>query len=400
MDHVFVGRQPIFDRQLEVHAYELLYRSGQSAQAAGALDGDRATATVMLNSLLEIGLDRLVGDRPAYVNMTRGLLLSADTLPFPPGRVTLEVLEDVEADTPIVDAVRRLSQAGFEIALDDFVLTPQVMPLVELADVIKIDVMATDRARLPEQLKFLRRFDVKLLAEKVETQADFTQCRDLGFDYFQGYFFCRPTVVNAQRLPDNRLATVRLLAELQDPEADIDRLETLISQNVGLGYKLLRYVNSAAVGMRRRMTAIREAIVVLGLTTIRSLAALMTISEVDDKPSELIKVAMTRARACQQLAEACGGDKAMYFTIGLLSVLDALLDAPMAAVLEPLPLGEEVKTALLERSGRAGEVLAAVVAFQEDAGLAPAPDCLTPAAIAQAYVSAVEWAEQSYRSML
>lgn len=398
MEHVFVGRQPIFDRDLQVYAYELLYRRGDTA-AAGPLDGNRATGTVILNSLLEIGLDRLVGDRPAFINMTRDFLLRGEELPFPPERVTLEILEDVEVDAALVAAVRRLVDAGFRIALDDFVLAPGVMPLVELAHIVKIDLLAVERSRLPAQVAFLRRFGVRLVAEKVETQADFEACRQLGFEYFQGYFLCRPNVVDAQRLPENRTATLRLLAELQDPEVDFERLEGLIAQDVGLSYKLLRYVNSAAVGMRRNITAIREAILILGVATIRGLATLMTIVGVAHKPSELMKIAMTRARCCERLGGHLGLDRGMCFTVGLFSVLDALLDAPMSAVLEPLPLHEDVRRALLEGAGAAGALLTAVREYERGLQAPHAPEGLGQAQLAEAYLKALTWAEQSYREI-
>lgn len=402
MSQVYIGRQPIFDRHLSVYAYELLYRPGEttgSGDQGVEFDGESATATVLVNALLEIGLDRLVGDRLAFVNMTRGFLLRSDGLPLPPKRVTLEILEDVEVDDTLVEAVRQLSEQGFEIALDDFVLTPQVMPLVELADLIKIDYMHTDRSRLPAQLAFLRRFNVRLLAEKVETQEEYEQCRQLGFDYFQGYFLCRPNLVNTQRLPDNHLATMRLLAELQSPDTNLQRLEQLVTQNVGLSYKLLRYVNSASLGIRRRVTAIHDAIVLLGLATIRSLTTLMTLSAVENKPSELIRISMVRARTAEQLAPKLGIEPSMLFTVGLFSVLDALMDAPFDQLLDPLPLHDDVKDALLSGSGPAGAVLQGIIEYEQGLDPRQLPLEIPQDTLAEAYVEAIAWADECYRSV-
>jgi EAL and modified HD-GYP domain-containing signal transduction protein len=392
MDKIFLGRQPIYDKALRVHAYELLYRPGPGL-TAGEIDGDRATSSVIINTLTELGLDTVLGDRKGFINLTLKFLLGDHPIPFPPERVALEILEDIEVNDELVNAVRELKQKGFEVALDDYNGAANYDPLLEVIDLIKVDLMAVDRLALPELVTRLKQHDLKLLAEKVETQDDFDLCVQLGFDLFQGYFLCKPKVLHAQRIPGNRLAIMQLLSKLQNPEAPLDELVALISQNVTLSYKILRYVNSAHFGLSRQIESVRQAVVLLGQNTIRNLAALMTLSEVYDKPDELIRLSMIRARMCEQLAEADGIDTGMAFTVGLFSTLDALLDAPMETIMESLPLAEDVKNALVHRTGPAGQLLETVICYER--GHWEQPECLHFQArtLTEAYFNALNWAD-------
>jgi EAL and modified HD-GYP domain-containing signal transduction protein len=221
----------------------------------------------------------------------------------------------------------------------------------------------------------------------------------MGFEYFQGYFLAKPKVLEARQLPGNRLATVQLMAQLQDPEVDLDELENAIAQHVTLSYKLLRYVNSAYVSISRKVTSLRDAVLILGVNTVRDLATLIALSEIDDKPSELIRIALTRARMCQRLAEATREDRAMFFTVGLLSVLDALLDQPMSDVIENLPLHPEVKGALLEGSGAAGAALRMTIGYERGDWARAAPPGVPAEAIGTAYRAAVSYADESLKRL-
>ncbi len=399
MNTIFLGRQPIYDRALEVHAYELLYRSGEANHAGGPVDGDYATSSVILNSLMEIGLEEVVGAKPAFINLTRAFLTGEHPIPFPAQRCVLEVLEDISVDQPLLEAIQRLRGRGFTIALDDFEFHQGHEALVELADIIKIDLMVLDRQALESLVERLRPYRAKLVAEKIETQDEFEFCRDLGFDYFQGYFLCKPKILNAQRLPGDRLAVLQLLSTLQDPQADMSDLEALISRNVALSYKILRYVNSAFLALPRKIETIRQAVIMLGRETIRSLAALMTLSEVQDKPGELIKLSMIRARMCESLARAEGSDTAKYFTVGLLSTLDAMMDAPMSQLLESLPLSEEIEAALLSRDGPAGRALEAVIHYERGEWEHESCTHYTSKTLTEAYLEALRWADTLFREI-
>ena len=224
MNDIYIGRQPIYDRKLDVYAYELLFRAA-SDNSANFTDGDKATSDVIVNTFLEIGLDNIVGNRLAFINLTRAFFVGEHTISLPRDRVVLELLEDIEADEEVINSVKRLSEQGYSIALDDFIYHESLQPLVQLADIVKIDIMAMSRDEIREHVQALRQHPLRLLAEKVETQEEHDYCMELGFDYFQGYFFAQPKVIRGQRLPNNRLAILKLLSRLQDPEITSKQLE-------------------------------------------------------------------------------------------------------------------------------------------------------------------------------
>ena len=367
MHNIFIGRQAIYDKDLKVSAYELLSRSNAEHNEAfvGEHNANHATTIVMLNALTEIGLDQLVGKHPAFINLTYDFLIGDCKIPDLRSQLVLEILEDVEVTDELVTSVKRLSDSGYMIALDDFIYHDKMLPLVEIADIIKIDILQLDEQGLREHVKKLREYDVRLLAEKVESQEEYDLCKELGFDYFQGYFFCKPKVVESQRAPANRLTIINLLAKLQDSEVQIEELEELISQDLALSFRLLKYINSAAFALQREVDSIHHAIVMLGLNTIRSLANLMLMSNIDDKPHELLVIAIVRARMCEELGTNI--DKKMkdvFFTAGLFSVIDALMDTSMEDIINQLPLSSVLKDALLTRDGIVGEALKCCIAFE------------------------------------
>jgi len=398
MQDVFIGRQPIYNQGLEVMAYELLFRSGDGNHAA-ILDGDQATSQVILNTFTEFGLEQIVGEHLAFINLTRGFLLGAYPLPVLKDRVVLEILEDIEVDEEIVRAVHQLAEGGFSIALDDFIYHPDLQPLVDVADYIKMDVLAMERDTVREHVALLKRHDVKLLAEKVESAEDFEFCRELGFEYFQGYFFCRPNVIRGRRAPTNRLATVRLLERLQDPSAELADIEALIVRDVALTYRLLRYINAARMGLSQPVDSVQRALALLGLNTVRALASLVVLSRIDDKPPELLITALVRARMCEELARHRDRrETATYFTVGLFSMLDAMLDMSMEELLASLPLAAPVRQALLDYTGELGQVLHCVVAYDiGDWSDVPCP--LDIATVRETYLAAVTWAEDMGRAL-
>ena len=393
---IFVGRQPIYTQQLDVFAYELLFRSGE-LQHAGVTDGNQATAQVLVNTFLELGLETLVGSKRAFVNLTRDFLLQDYSLVFPADRVVLEVLEDVEVDDDVLAALRHLSAQGYIIALDDFFYQEHLRPLVELADIIKIDVLASGRTTVAEHVKLLRHYDVQLLAEKVETQEDFTYYKTLGFDYFQGYFFCRPDVVKGQRSPTNRLVILELLARLQSPETTFHELEALISRDVSLSYKVLRAANVAIYTGARKVGSIQQALQLIGLTAMTNIVSLFLLANIDDKPHELLNTAMVRAKMCEQLAKRMQqSQSATSFTVGLLSVLDAFMDRPMPDILPMLPLADDIVEALLAHEGRLGATLRCVLAYErgdwETVQHLGCPRDL----LVQTYLEALKWATEMH----
>ena len=400
MPEVFVGRQPIYNRKLDVHGYELLFRHSPDAGEASFRDGDQATSQVILNTFLELGAEHVVGDRLAFVNLTRGFIVGEYPLPVPPESVVLEVLEDVVPDEEVVRGLERLAGKGFKIALDDYTRRDYVEPLMALADIVKVDCLALGRRGVERALDQLSGFRGQLLAEKVENYEEFEFYQDLGFDLYQGFFLSKPKIVRGRRVPANRLGILRLLARLHDPSVQFDELERLISGDVGLSYNLLRYVNSAMFSMPRKVEAVGETLIILGVEPVRSLVSLILLSGIDDKPGDLIVTSLLRARMCYLLGEALEVENPhSYFTVGLFSTLDAMLDTPLPVILRELPLADEIRGALLAKTGRAGEALRCVMAYEQGEWGAAHVSGLSASDVKAAFLDAVDWANKLDRDL-
>jgi EAL and modified HD-GYP domain-containing signal transduction protein len=391
VEKVFVGRQPIYRDGIEVFAYELLSRNSELNRAAFT-DGDKATAQLLLNTFIDIGLDQVVGSNLAFVNVTRNFVLSEYCSALPKDRVVLEV--GAAVDPPLFEALSRLSKAGYSIALDNFFYEDHLQPLVDVADIVKLDVQALDRETIAEQADALRGFKKKkLLAQKVETHEDYEYCKNLGFDYYQGYFFCKPQVVSQTTIPANRLSTLHMLARLQDPKISIEELEHAVGQDIAVSYRILRYLNSPIQALPRKVDSIRHAITMVGTGLISTWASLILMEAIEDKPRELMVTAMVRAHMCQQLGTAMYQRNVdQFFTVGLLSMIDAMTDRPMNEALEVLPLIDEVKNALLQQDGLMAAALDCVRAYERcDWDHTSCPN-LDEAKIREAYLRAVTWA--------
>jgi EAL and modified HD-GYP domain-containing signal transduction protein len=366
MPDIYVGRQPIYNKSLGVFGYELLFRAGHNnAAVMDDITADGATSTTIINSFLEIGLEKLVGNRFAFINLTEGFLNKEEALPFGPKQVIIEVLEDIPINLQLLKSIKRLSEAGFTIALDDFIFNPTLKPLVAMADIVKIDIMQLSQKELIKHVKILRKFKAKLLAEKIETMEEFEFCTQLGFDYFQGYFLSKPKIIKSKSLPTNKLAVLNLLSALHNPHSEIDELEEAISFDVSISFKILKLINSAFFNFPGTVESIRQAIVILGRNQLRGWASMLAMSNLDNRPSEMIHMAMTRAKMCELLAEAAGLEPLdSYFTVGLFSALDILMEKELNEIIKPLPLGEDLIIALLRKEGVLGEALRCVLAYE------------------------------------
>jgi c-di-GMP-related signal transduction protein len=362
---IFIGCQPIFNSKLEVAGYELLFRSG-AVNAFDGCDDGIATSQVINNALLEIGLDEIVGDVPAYINFTKELIINGVAQLLPADRVVLEILETVKVDQELIEGVKLLVEAGYKIALDDFTYSKEWDPLIKLAHIIKIDVMQHPVDKIREQLKHLEGSKVKFLAEKIETQDEYEQLREEGFDYFQGYFFAKPTIVSQKAMSAENISLIQLIAQLQSPDAEIDEIEKLVSQNVSLSYKLLRYINSAAFALNNKLTSIKQIVIYFGIQRLKDWVCLIALTGNKNKPAELIHTGLVRAKMCELIAEEIGADeKNTYFIVGLFSILDVLLDQSLATILENLPLDTSINQALLELEGDMGKALQCSISCEQ-----------------------------------
>jgi len=344
---VFVARQPIFDRNRKVWAYELLYRSSATQTQFDGTEASSATRQVISNSMLTIGLDELLHGRHACINFGREMLFQDWHTTLPKECTIIELTEDIEADTEVVAAVRAMRDAGYRIALDDFQAGPRMDPLIEFASLIKVE-MHTPKAQQEIMLREFHARGIRMLSEKVETDADYQWALRAGYDYFQGHFFARPVVMQGRQIPAAKLHCLRLIQEAHRPELDFTRLTTLISQDVSFSYKLMRYANSARFGRGNKIHSIRRALVVLGEYGIRKWIAITALPAIaEDKPAELITQSLVRGRFCELLGQASGqGVEDQAFLIGLFSLLDALLDRPLEDALEQLGLAPPLDSVL------------------------------------------------------
>jgi len=391
---IFVGRQAIFDIDLNVHAYELLFRDSD-VDAANVVDGNQATSQVIINAFLEMGVEQITQHHHAFINLTRDFLLGEIPFPLKPEKIVLEILEDIAVDDELINSVKRLKDEGYMIALDDFVLTKNNQQLIPLVDLIKIDLIVLSQRELVEQVAAMKQYNVDLLAEKIETKQEFELCQQLGFKYFQGYFFSRPDIVKGAQLPPNRLALLEMIATLQDPECRFDELELIISKDVAISYKLLRIINSSFYGFPQKVESIQKALVVLGLQALRNWVTVIGLSQVENKPQELINISLTRAKMCELLAAEIGCEKNSAFTVGLFSMLDVLMDRPLNELLDQLPLAEEITGALTKYSGVLGKLLKMIIAYEQGNWLELEKVAISPAhSLRTSYLDSLAWSEE------
>ena len=387
-----VARQPICDRHQHTNAYELLFREvGTELCALG--NGDDATSRVVFNSVVEIGLEKLVGTSQAFINFTRDFILSGNCELLPRDRVVLEILEDSVADPEFLRGISILRSKGYRFAVDDYTFQEELKPFLPYCSYIKVDLRLVDRERLVREMPSLRELPAALLAEKVETEEEFEFCKALGFQYFQGYFFCRPKIVSVTTMPTNRLALCKLLSKLYQTDVTSAEVEALIGEDLALSYRLQRYINSASVGISRKIESIKHAVRMVGLDHIRTLASMVMLSSLEDKPRELFKTSLIRARMCQILGEGPSFDT--YFTIGLFSTLDAFLNCSMESALELLPLSDEIQDALLRGKGPMGHILSAVKSFEMADWNEFDRLGADSRKVAQSYLDAIRWGEEN-----
>ena len=398
---VFVARQPIFSKTLHVHGYELLYRGtpGNSFDGASA---DVATARVIVNAFLTIGAEKLLNGKIPFINFDSSLLLEhAALLPFP--SAVIEILENVEPTQDVLAACRDLKNKGYKLALDDTATAARIEPWLDIVDIVKVDFLKADAQSLKDIATTCKERKIQALAEKVETIESFKNASTLGYEYFQGYFFARPTVVKGRAMSESKLLLVQLLREVSGDEVDFNRIEPLIQRNVSLVYKLLRFVNSPLFAWRSQIKSVRHAMTLLGEEELRKWISLLLVAGLGaDAPPQLLVNSLVRARFAELLCPKIrlNKKKASAFLLGLLSHLDTLLHRPMVEVLAELDLDEDLANALLGRANRHTQLSLLYELIQAY----DRPDWIRAVAIAQefrvgivdlssAYVQAVEWAD-------
>jgi c-di-GMP-related signal transduction protein len=363
----FVARQPILDRDQGVVAYELLFRAGQDNAFPDGADGDLASASVMSDALHVHEFMSLADGRKCFINITRHTLVRELYTTLPPDSVVLELVETVKPDAEVVDCCRRLRRSGYTLALDDYVLDHAFDDLLPVAHILKADFMAADAAKRMQIAETGRTFGLQLLAEKVETHEDFSEACELGYGMFQGYFFCKPEIIERRDLPPNRAAYARLLQEINKPALDLGALDGIIRSDTALSYRLLRFLNSAAFGFRSDIKSVRHGLSLLGDRPLKKWISLIVLSRInEDKPLELLITSLVRARFCESMAAPLGmcDRESDLFMLGMFSLLDAMLDRPMEELLKSMALSDEIRAGLLGHDPAVQPILDLAIAHE------------------------------------
>lgn len=362
---IFIGRQPIFDREMNIFAYELLYRDSRHNCAQVACEIE-STTTVILNLITEFGFNKATGNKTAFINLSKAFLTGEKKVHLPAQKVVLEILEDTTVDQALLDGLQQLKSQGFSLALDDFVYSCEWDPVLPLVDFIKVEIPILSRDEIRQHVSQLKKLNVKLLAEKIESEEEYEFLHDCGFDLFQGYFLAKPKVIEGKTISANKLTIMSLLADLNNENVEIENLVDSISSDVSLCYKVLRYINSAHFALSRKVDSIREAITFVGLKKLKQWATLVSMSNISSQPDDLMQLTMSRAYMCEQIAmQLHKDDPQHFFSVGLFSTLDILLNLPMKKVLDNLPLSDEILDALLYFKGDTGKVLKCVIAYEQ-----------------------------------
>jgi c-di-GMP-related signal transduction protein len=393
----FVARQPILTREQKVFGYELLFRDG--VENFFRSSDPEAAARSTLDSTLLMGFDVLCDGHKAFINCTRDLLLKDGITLLPAEQTVVEILEQIEPDDLVVAACLRLKSGGYTIALDDFVANDPREPLAPLVDILKVDFERTNRA---EQIALVKQYAPsgrRMLAEKVETQDQFAAAQEMGYVYFQGYFFRRPEVLRAREIPTNQMNYLRLLAAVSKDEMDLREVEQIIKTEASILYRLLRYLNSPIFGMRNEIHSIRHGLAILGEREIRRWIRLVTlVSAGEQKSSDLVLSALVRARFCELVGSKIPRTQSDLFLVGMVSMMDAILEIPMEEILDKIALDKDTKSVLSGTGGRLQPVYELMLA-QEGGKWQPAKESaerlhITESETGEMWWQAMQWGRQ------
>ncbi len=365
---IFVARQPVFDSRKKIFGYELLFRNGLE-NIFPDIDGDIASSAILSNIFFSFELKELLRNKPGLVNFTRKLIVQRIPLLFPVEHIIIEVLENIEPDDSVIDALKEIRAKGFRIALDDFVYHERFEPMMDLCRIIKFDIRATPLESLGEIVQDIKsRWKTVLLAEKVETHEEFREASEMGFTLFQGYFFSKPEVLSKKEISANKIAKIKLIHEISRTEIDLEKIEKLVKQDVSISYKLIKFINSAYFKRPNPISTLKDAIVFLGTSELKKFLNVVVTSDFcENKPDELIRQSIVRARMCEHLA---GELSERYlaeelFTLGLFSLLDAMLDRSMEDIINQIRLPAKMKTALTGHDKDFNRILNTIQMFEQ-----------------------------------
>jgi EAL and modified HD-GYP domain-containing signal transduction protein len=390
--NVFLARQPIYDTRREIAAYELLYRRTASVGAAEVTSAEQATADVVLGAFMEIGLGILAPTEPVFINLPRKMLMMEPLIPA--DRCVIEVLEDIPVDAETVAALERLKTWGYRIALDDFRYADVYEPFLRLADFVKIDLRPFSFTDFRRQVDSVRRFPVRVVAEKIEDEDELERCRIAGCELFQGYYLRRPETLRGTRINANRLSTLALLCECRNSERPLAAIAEVVGRDPSLARGLLQLANSALYSRQMEITSLRQAVSMLGIEGVSRWASLLVLMGFDDCPVGYLMFAVHRARTCELLANSQHCEASSAYLVGLLSVLDSIANAPFIELIGSLPVHPEIKAALLQHSGKLGRLLCLVESYESGDRPIEPEFAVELGAVQKAYWDATEYARE------
>lgn len=363
----FVARQPIFNQKKEIVAFELLFRNGLH-NAMPEMDGDEASCQLLTNTFLNIGIETLTEGKKAFINFTENLLLQKVPLMLPVENTVVEILESVNPTPEVLQACQEMAQKGYVLALDDFIYSTSWQDIIQEVSIIKIDFRKTTKYNILKCMTLKTKKPLTFLAEKIESYEEFRLALNMGFSLFQGYFFCRPEIIQGKKIQGQTLNLLQITMEISKKNINFDHIEALIHRDVGIAYTFLRYINSAFFNRAEKITSIREALVFLGTDEIRRFIAIIALTKIGtNKPEALLKASCTRGKFCERLSISTRKTDLSneLFTLGMFSLLDAILDESMENILERLPLSKNINDALLYGEGPLFPYLSLALAYEQ-----------------------------------
>ncbi|WP_018984802.1 EAL and HDOD domain-containing protein [Salinimonas chungwhensis] len=362
----YVARQPIFNTRNQLYAYELLFRDGE-ANRFPDISPDEATSRVISSTHLSLGLEAVIGHHLAFINFHQSTLIHHFPRSLDPAHTVVEILETVDINVELIEACRQLKKLGYQIALDDYDLDSKWDPFLTFVSIIKFDIRETPYEKIAALAPKLKARGIRLLAEKVETQAEFNQYSELGFDYFQGYYLAKPEVIRHKQFSANQLTMLELMNESASITFDLRKINRIIERDPALTFQLLRYINNPLINKRNKISSLHHALTYMGEAELRKFIALLALSNMSkDEPNELLVMSLVRAKFCEHLCAITGHcDINAGFLVGLLSLLDALIKQPMEELVEKIPLDEDVQQALCKKPGWLRHCVQLIICFEQ-----------------------------------
>ena len=362
----YIARQAILNKNKDLYAYELLFRDGEN-NCFPDISPDEATSKILTDSHLDLGLEDISAGRPVFINFHQETLQHRFPTSLDPKKVVIEAVGTVNPTAELVQACIDIKELGYTLALDDHDFDPKWDVLLPFTDIIKVDIVECDEQTLIDNIGKYVDSKIKLVAKKIETMQEFEKYRDMGFDYFQGYFFARPQIIKQKKLPTSKLSLIELIGVSSAEKFDLDKVNNIIERDVSLSYKLLRFINNALANKSNKISGLRHALNYMGQLEVKKFIALLALANLgDNKPVELIHLSLVRAKFCELIGQAksLSNNPPIGFLVGLFSLLDVLLDQPMQGIVENLPIEKDLKAALCGEINELRLFLALIRAFE------------------------------------